>query len=138
MKSKSKKIISAIVLTLFLTTVFSSLVMMSNMSDKHMDGGCPFSVPGQSACPQNIADMVFNHISAYNSFLNVTISSSLISLIISLLLIVVYAVFSIFIYSLLFSPPKIFYFSYSNLFGSFHNRKITSWLSLFENSPSLV
>jgi len=137
MKSKSKKIISALVLTLFLTTVFSSLVMMSNMSDKHMDGGCPFSVPGQSACPQNIDDMVVSHISAYNSFLNVTFSSGLTSLILSLLL-VVYVVFSIFIYSLLFSPPKIFYFSYSNLFGSFHNRKITSWLSLFENSPSLV
>ena len=137
MKFTYHKIITFLVLASFMAVVFLSFPMMIGMSDGHMAGTCSFSIMGVSLCPQDTLEMVINHISAYQSFLNVVVSMSAMS-----------ALFLLFIvaYLILGRPHEPFLQS-TPVFGSISlvsppkasaKRKITRWLSLFENSPSLA
>lgn len=135
MSSLSKKIITALVLTSFLTVAIFSFAVMMQGPDGRMKGDCPFSVVGQSICPQDTVAVAIHHISAYQAFLNVPVSSGLTALIISLLF-VVCAIFFIFIRSPLLEPPSFVYIPNDSPLTSLSGRKITRWLSLFENSPS--
>ena len=137
MKFTYHKIITFLVLASFMAVVFLSFPMMVGMSDNHMTGTCSFSVMGVSLCAQDTLEMVINHISAYQSFLNVVVSMSAMSALF-LLFIVAYLILgwlgkpflpstSIFVSINLVSPPE-----------TSAKRKITRWLSLFENSPSLA
>ena len=128
-----KKIITSLVLASLMTIIFFSLTVMTHGSDGRMSGDCPFSA-GVSFCPQDTLAVVIHHISAYQSFLNVTITSGIMTLLISLFLLVL-ATFVLSIgppLSGLLLPISIYDFPPA----SSHDRKIKRWLSLFENSPS--
>src|SRR3989338_11361419 len=76
MKFTDHKIITLLVLASFMAVVFLSFPMMIGMSDDHMADTCLFSVMGVSLCAQDMLEMVINHISVYQSFLNVVVSMS--------------------------------------------------------------
>ncbi|MCR4310955.1 MAG: hypothetical protein NUV54_00045 [Candidatus Taylorbacteria bacterium] len=129
------KIISLVVLTSFIAVIFFSFPMMTGAIDGSMPGGCPFSTVGTSLCPLDTVAMTIHHISSYQSFLTVSVYSSFISVLTSLFLLAV-------AFLVLFVGPPL----YNNLARAvlvsdsppidFKGRKITRWLSLFENSPS--
>jgi len=130
-----KKIISYIVLVSFLTVILFSFSVMMHGPNESVSNDCPFSAMGVSLCPQDAVAVVFHHISAYNSLFTVPVSFGVVALILSLLL----AVCTVLILSL--RPPP---FALPVVIASFsdspsvtsYDRKITHWLSLFENSPS--
>ncbi len=133
MSSLLKKLITALILTSFITIVLFSLASMTHGSDGRLAGDCPFSSPGASLCPQDMVALIIHHLSAYHAFLNVPIGSGLTTLIISLLLVIGVALV-IFIHLPLLGPPSLILYSYP-LVDSY-NRKIVRWLSRLENSPS--
>jgi|SRR3989338_8015869 len=135
MYSTSKQIISVMILISFLTIVFLSVVAMLHMPDGDMSGDCPFSALGDSLCPQDAVTVALHHISAYQSFFNVPVGSGQTALIISLLL-ATYAMLVIGIRSPLRGPPATVRLVYGSPPVNSYERKITRWLSLFENSPS--
>ena len=136
MLSLFKQIIISIILVSFLTLVFFGLTIMMHGPDAHWQNNCPFSALGASLCPRDIFAVTFHHISAYYAFLNVPIylHSDVIALIVALLFIA-YIVFILFT-----GPPllkysiRIDYYDPSRV--TLYKRKLTRWLSLFENSPS--
>lgn len=128
----SKQIIVPMVLVSLLAAALFGFVIMVSMPDGQMAGDCPFSVAGSSLCPQNIVNMVIHHISAYHSFFNITIDSSLIAAITSLFLM---AGFLISLPSL-FGPPPLSLYRRNNLSLTTLSPKLVRWLSLFENSPA--
>ena len=135
MFSPFKKNITAFILASFLMVALFSPYMMS--TDGRMSGNCPFSIIGTSLCPQGSLAVAIHHISAYHSFFNVFVHSGITALIFFTLLL---ALSEILILSI--SPPL---FRPLVLIGRLHNSppviqrngKITRWLSLLENSPSL-
>ncbi len=135
MSSIPKKIIAALVLTSFLTVAIFSFAVMIQGPDGRMEGDCPFSVVGQSICPQDTVAVAIHHISSYQSFLNVPVGAGLTALVISLLFVMFIALF-IFIRSPLLEPPSFVCVQNDYSSTSSSGRKITRWLSLFENSPS--
>ncbi len=135
MKSFYKQIITILVLASFLSVAFFSFNVMMQGPDGRMVGDCPFSAMGASLCPQDTAAVAIHHVSAYYAFLNVPVGTSFAALIISLIL----AVCSILIISIrspLSGPPIPATVLYDSPPPNSYNRKITRWLSLFENSPS--
>ena len=130
-----KKIIPFLILASFLTTIFFGFVTMMHGQDGHMSGDCLLSSTEVSFCPTDAVAMVAYHVSAYHSFLNVTTNLSFTALI-ALLLLVVFAILTFYVNSF---SPNIF-LSVRSISGSppivARDRKITRWLSLFENSPS--
>ena len=113
--------IPLVLISLLAAMLFTSA--MARGSGGRMQGDCPFSTMAVS-CPQDALAAAVHHISAFVSFLNVPI-------------VLFTIIFTAFIFSLpllrrplvigyLYNPPR-----YSQ------NRKITRWLSLFENSPPL-
>ncbi|MEK7609855.1 MAG: hypothetical protein AAB470_01890 [Patescibacteria group bacterium] len=132
----SKKIITVLVLTSFLTVAIFSFAVMTRGPDGRMEGDCPFSVVGQSICPQDTVAVAIHHISAYQSFLNMPVGSGLTALIVSLLFAVCAALF-ILISSPLLGPPAVARILYDSPSIGLRSRKLTRWLSLFENSPSM-
>src|SRR3989344_1917856 len=133
-----KKIITSIVLASFIMVVFFSFTYMIHQSDGRMAGDCPFFSNSQSICNQNTILSAIHHISAYQSFLNIQTVSNITAGLISLLFLVA-LVFAV--------APKNLYPLTSSLYPSDQNNhppavsgkeKITRWLSLFENSPSVI
>jgi hypothetical protein len=137
MKSFYKQIIAILVLTSFLSVAFFSFDMMMQGPDGRMVGDCPFSAMGASLCPQDTVAVAVHHISAYYAFLNVPIGSGAASLII-LLLATASIMLMIFREWMLPGPPQFLYSFYNSPPLDSNRRKITHWLSLFENSPSFV
>lgn len=135
MPSLFKQIIISLVLASFLALIFFGFAFMMRGQDGSMQGNCPFSAMGMSLCPQNALATVFHYISAYQSFLNVFTHSDIMTLIMSLFF-AVYAVFMFSLYLYLFKSQKFISFVYNSQTPAPYNRKITRWLSLFENSPS--
>ena len=130
-----KKITVLFILISFLTIVFFGFVIMAHGPSGNMQGDCPFSALGTSICPQNSIDLVFHHISAYQSFISAPVNFSPSYLIVWLILVA-----SAFLgVSLLISPPELLSFFHTfrdpTPYTS-HKRKILSWLTLFENSPA--
>lgn len=129
-----KHIIASLILVLFLTVTLWSFGAMMHGVNGDMLGGCPFSAGGVSICPQNTLAVVIHHISAYNSFLNVSASSGIIALLVLILALSAVLAFSISPPSLLLSVPA--QSSYRSPSATSYERKVTYWLSLFEHSPS--
>ncbi len=119
-----------------LIVVFFSFGTMTHNSGGNMEAGCPFSAMGTPLCPQDLAAAAVHHISAYQSLLNTPIGPGITALIIALIMLV-YGVFTLFIRPPAFQPQLIGHFRHSPD-SSLRDRKIASWLSLFEHSPSLV
>ena len=134
MKSNLKTIIALITLTSFIWIVFFSFASMSFRPDGHMAGDCPFSAMGTSLCPQDTVAAALHHIGAYSSFLNVPVPSLTTAIV--LLLAFALALALIFISKSLLGPPLELGVVYDDPPAYTANRKITKWLSLFENSPS--
>ena len=135
MKSFYKQIITALVLASFLSVAFFSFNMMMQGPDGRMVGDCPFTALGASLCPQDNMAVAIHHVSAYYAFLNVPVGTSFAALMISLLL-VASALLIISIRSPLLGPPIPATILYDSPPPNSYSRKITRWLSLFENSPS--
>lgn len=131
-----KKMIAPLLLASFLSVALLGFVAMSYGSDGRMEGGCPFSATGATFCPQDALTVAMHHIRAYQSFLNVPVDSTLI-LLMSTLFLAVYLLVLI-VRPLLFAvPAPINRFPHGPPLSA-RTRKITRWLSLLENSPSLI
>ncbi len=137
MNSTFKKNVAVIVLVAFSVLVLSGFGAAVHESGKQMMGDCPFSTAGVAICPQDVLSVALHHISAYNSFFNVPTSFGLMILVLSVLLMVA-ALFVVFLWPpllkqqfpvrILRDPPSV----------NSYDKKIIHWLSLFENSPSLL
>lgn len=134
MQLSSKKVIAPLMLVSFLLVVFLGFVAMSYGPDGRMEGGCPFSAAGASLCPQDALVVALHHINAYQSFLNVPVDSAAI-LLMSALFLAVYLLVLV-THPLLFRTPSLLVHLSHGPPVSFRTKKITSWLSLLENSPS--
>jgi len=136
MSSLFKKIIVLFILSSFLTIVFFSFATMIHESDGNMSKGCLFSTGGTFLCPQDALIMVFHHVSSYQSFINVPTNFGITALVIFLLFIA-YIVLIIF--------SNLSRFEFSTPVGVFYSppqkipykRKITHWIALHENSPTI-
>jgi len=137
MRSFLKQSIAALILTSFLTIVFFSSAMMMRSSDGQMAGDCPFSTAAASPCPQGIAAAAVHHISEYETFLNVPVSPSAVISVLGALFALAAAIVIYFTLPLR-EPPTVGCFSHDSKPADLFNRKITRWLSLFENSPSFI
>lgn len=131
-----KKIAAPLLLVSFLLVALLGFVAMSYGPDGQMDGGCPFSAAGAALCPQDTAAVVLHHLGAFQAFLNVPLDSTIFALISALLLLACLLVLKV--RPLLFQPVAHRCYSNTSPPVSARVRKITRWLSLLENSPSLV
>ncbi|MBI4088982.1 hypothetical protein HY415_02710 [Candidatus Kaiserbacteria bacterium] len=129
----SKKISTALILLPFLTVALLNFAAMTYAADGSMQGDCPFSTVAASLCPSGALPGAIHHINAFQSFLNVPVSSAIIALITSLLIIVISTLTFLF-HPLLYKPLA--FVSYHPTPFTSQNRKIKRWLSLFEHSPS--
>ena len=133
---KYKKIILLFILITFLAVMFLGLNNMMQAFDINMSGGCPFSTMGSSLCSFNSTAMVFHHISLYQSFINVPINFNTIGIILLLFISSIAFVF------LIKNPLDKFLISIKRIinFPLYipYVKKILDWLSIFENSPSLL
>lgn len=111
-------------------------------SKNHTTSNCIASVIDRVICPQIGFDTALHHIDAYQSF-----SKALILPSISAYLLLIIVLFGInFIFSKYLSRKKflipllqhILHREYEQELNLHRPRKITAWLSLFENSPSFL
>lgn len=116
--------------------VLFSFATMMHGPDGRVSGDCPFSAMGVLLCPQDIVAIVFHHISAYQSFINVPINLGVTALIISLLLIT-YAISVVFISPSLLRPLTLVGTLYNSPPDTSYKRETTRWLALHENSPAI-
>jgi len=132
-----RQIISSLVLALFLIIALFGFAMMTHRPDGQMLEDCPFSAMGASFCPQDALALVLHHISAYQSSLVAFINYD----------VVIFTAFLLFIIgmapSFLTGPPRVNPLAYTiglrnapPIVSGY--RRIRNWLSLFENSPSLL
>lgn len=136
-KNAIRQITTTLILVAFLSVVFLSFAAMIHVSDSGTIDDCLFPSMGQSLCPQNTVATIIHHIYAYHSFLNISVGTNVMILVVSLLFAASIALI-IFI-----RPPKISRTIFSRVLYDSHlvvlyRRKITRWLSLFENSPSHI
>lgn len=119
----------------FITISFWSLPLAMHGSDGLMKNDCPFSAVETTLCLGNALTLAFHHISAYQSFFSAPVSSNVTILIISLLL-AAWAILTLFVNQLLFNRRAFIIRSYNAPPVSL-DRKLSRWLSLLENSPSM-
>jgi len=133
------KYIALSILIGFIAVSIFSFGSMSHEED-HAISNCMASVIDKVACPQSALVVALHHISAYQTFFQTLPPSSLILFSLMFILLAIGYIFFKNFFSK--SPPSQF-LQYirnkrNNPEPSLHQlRKITHWLSLFENSPSL-
>ena len=115
--------------------VLFSFATVMHGPDGRISGNCPFSAIGASLCPQDTVAIVLHHISAYQSFINVSVNFGTVALIISLLL-VPWMTFVVFISPSLLRPLALVGILYNFPPDTSYKREITRWLALHENSPA--
>lgn len=129
-------ITTIMIISLFGVTVFGPTLFTHDMSSS--DNNCITSPIDGTPCPTNIVAMTLQHISAIQTLTTSVIPSisSWFSLLASLLLISV----SIFLFYKNLLLPKLGLLPQRlrdlRLHSLYSKQKITSWLSLFENSPA--
>ena len=119
----------------FMMLVFLGLTAMTHEQNGQMQGGCPFSTFGASLCPQDTFAVVFHQIFAYQSLFSIPTQFGAAISIISLLSVLFVAFALVRARSLESSKSFEYIRVVSPSVASY--RKITRWLSLFENSPSV-
>ena len=129
------KITDALVLAVFLATVFFGFATMMYEHGGDMQSDCLFSVMGASLCPQNIIAGAIHHISEYQSFLATLAGSGAMALLLAFL-IILYPALRFAEGLPLYRPPVSRTYSYRFSTRPSIDRKIVRWLSLFENSPA--
>jgi hypothetical protein len=127
-----RKIAVPLAMLSFLTLALFGFAGMTYAADGNMQGGCPFSTMGESLCPPGALPGAVHYINAFQSFLNVPVSSAITALITSLLIVVGILAFSF--HPFLYMPPA--FVSYRQTPFTSEDRKLKRRLSLFENSPS--
>jgi|SRR3989344_3321462 len=130
------KSIYIFILTSFAVVALFGFSFMMHGSDGRMAGECPFLGAGISLCPQDALALIVHHVSAYQSFLNVSVDTGLTILIVVSLFLSACALLVIFLHLPTLGPPASVFVAYDPPLVDSYSRKITRWLSLFENSPS--
>ncbi len=135
----TKKVIAGLILASFATVIFFSIPFMMHGPSSQMGSDCLFPSSGVALCPQTGFGSAIHHLSAYQSFLNVTANPGVQGLIALIVFLTLIALALIVFWA---SPPllKVVVRSNSSKFAPVIPLKIeeTAWLSLFENSPSRV
>ncbi|MBI2482529.1 MAG: hypothetical protein HYV76_03160 [Candidatus Vogelbacteria bacterium] len=132
-----KSILTLILIVSFAgIAVFGFTIFSHSMSES--TSGCVTSPIDGTPCPTNIVAMTLQHVSALQT-LTTSVTSSISSwiLLLAFILLVSFSI-SIFYKNLLFPKLELLHQRLRDLvFNSFYSKqKITSWLSLFENSPA--
>lgn len=133
------RIAAPLLLASFLIVAFFgfTFMSMSHDTDGRMQGGCPFSAAGTPLCPQDAFAATMHHLSAYQSFFGVSVETAIVALMSALLLAALYVLVSL-VRPFVLRPPIRGRHSYRSPSISACTSKITRWLSLLENSPSLL
>ncbi len=136
MSSLSKNIIALLVIASFLMVAFFSLTTMTYDASGRMTSDCPFSGPGVFLCPQNLLAATAHHLTAYHAFFNVPIGASLTVALGALVLL------ALVLFSRSLDPPWPELLLLANQPDALspvplRDYRITSWLALLENSPTL-
>jgi len=137
MSSLLTKTVALLALVSLLAIVFFSFSFMARGVDGQMQGDCPFSVMGAPLCPQDAFAAAVHHISAYQSFLAAFAGSGMTAVVIAFLL-ALSAALSFLIAPLLYKPPELARTFFITSPTVRKDRKEIHWLSLLENSPSLI
>lgn len=134
MSSSFKKFSASLILLSFMTIVFFSFAVIMHESDGSVSGDCPFSAMGASLCPRNTMAVVFHHISAYQSLINIPVNLGITTLII--LLLIASAILTVSINPSLLGMFSLVGILYNSPPDTSYKRKITRWLAFHENSPA--
>ena len=128
----------SLILVSIVTVAFFGFATMTRGADGGMEGNCPFSVVGESLCPQNLAAAVVHHISAYQSFLAVFATTGTTTAMAAMLalLLALGAALLFLVRSLAYRPPGPARYLFNTPLTTSQSRAVIRWLSLFENSPS--
>lgn len=129
-----KLAITTLFLLSFAGMAFSGFSMMSHTDEG--TGNCVASkVSATAECPASGLAMVLHHVAAYQSFLTVLITQSIMVTLLILALVII----AVYLGQKIFSPPRYILRQYRwrflYNFVSTQLQKITGWLSLLENSP---
>lgn len=137
LRGSSRTILAAIVVVAFLTITLFSFTFMMQGQDGRMQGDCPFSTMGVSVCPQDALAGAAHHISAYQSFLNVPLGSSLMLLMLALL--IAFGTTLLFSIRMPFLRPALHRRHVHRRYAPItsYTRDIARWFSLLQNSPSV-
>lgn len=133
--SKQKKTVSLFLFASLLMLVFLGLTAMTHEQNGQMQGGCPFSTFGASLCPQDMVAVALHQISSYQALFSVPTQFA--TMIFAAVLLFALLVALALIVSRSLPTPASFVFVRGAPPYIASYRKITQWLSLFENSPSL-
>lgn len=136
---KVYKTIALLVFLSFLSLVIGSSLAMRHSMDSESSSGCPFSLTDTSVCLQNNIVAITHHLSAYQAFLNVQPIAGMTALL-ALIFLSVWVLYAFGHKPDLLSPPSalVAVLARTLPFPEKPQRRITRWLSLFENSPSLL
>lgn len=137
MLSLPKKIITCFILGSFLVLALFSFAMMFHVPGDNMPDNCLLNTQEGVLCAQDTLAVAIYHISSYQSFFNTQVNYGVVSI---MILFIVACAFALFVISSniseLYLRTNRFYDSPPDII--YNKRKITRWLSLFENSPSLL
>lgn len=134
MRTILTKIITAFLLTSLMAMALLSFAAMVHEPNDRMKGDCPFSAMGASLCPQDALAELAHHVAVYRTFFNVPSGTGFATLI--TLLFALATLLVIFIASPPLRQPVFVRIDHGAPPRDSSSRKITDWLSLFENSPS--
>lgn len=119
----------------FAAVVFFGFISMSYGADGQMHGDCPLGPTGFSLCPQNVADIIDHHLSAYQSFVSAaTPLGILVAIVLILLSLNVLILFTRLLAIPILVPARL---PYGPPQATLSVSRLRRWLSLFEHSPSL-
>lgn len=129
-------LIPLVVIGILISASFG-LVLMSHM-DEQGHGQCPFETAGVAVCGlmQTPIDFVVSHLNAFSKFSSAIVVTSLLAM---LLLLTFSLLFKLYYDSALFGLRPLLIGSLPR--GSFispHRQKLTHWLSIHENSPTVL
>jgi len=121
-------------ISLLFIAVFGLTALDHSMS--HQQSDCVVSIMTSAPCPTNLMSIVRHHLSAIQSFFNVTISTFIFSVI---LLIAVSMLALTYLFKFLFLRSQFITQRSRDYRFRFNlgKHKLISWLSLFELSPSI-
>jgi len=128
---------SLLIISLIATGIFA--FMFFNHDTSNQSGDCIATIIGGTICPTNIVSFVQHHISAFQTFFNISISTAF-NIFIFLLTILLFARIFVFVDKNLFCLKADFFLQCLRdaLFNNQLTRiRLISWLSLFEHSPSI-
>ncbi|MBI5138881.1 MAG: hypothetical protein HZA95_03740 [Candidatus Vogelbacteria bacterium] len=134
-----KRIVTGLIFVSFVAIVFFGFASMTHAVEGAASEGCPLvGIGGTTLCPQNATVDVTHHISAYEEFLSIPRrASTLVTLIFTILTACAFFIYLRSNYGSVFPVPKRHLHKFKPVVSS-QSRQVSRWLSLLENSPSLI